>query len=164
MARSFSKKDATRLKSEHNKLLNKLYKVLDEPKRYADDMKGAADGLVAQEVLNILRDIPVEELNRDRGGLRIKNLRDAGYNNIADVSTTNVHALASINGISQDAAYTIKRIAQDFTNKARKDTKIRLSIDSKTAQNTELVSSIFRYKAFTSLADKADDLLHEYES
>ncbi len=163
MARSFSKKDATRLKSEHNKLLNRLYKVIDEPKRYAGDIKDAADGLIAQEVLNILRDIPVEELNRDRGGLRIKNLRDAGYNNIADVSTTNVYSLASINGISQDAAYTIKRIAQDFTNKARKDTKIRLSVDSKTAKNTELVSSIFRYKAFSRLSDKADDLLNDYE-
>lgn len=163
MARPFSKKDASRLKSEHNKLLNRLYKVIDESKRYANDIKDAADGLVAQEVLNILRDVPVEELNRDKGGLRIKNLRDAGYNSIADVSTANVYSLASINGISQDAAYTIKKIAQDFTNKARKDTKIRLSVDSKNAKNTKLVSAIFRYKAFSLLSDKADDLLHDYE-
>ncbi len=163
MARPFSKKDATRLKNEHNNLLNRLYTVIDAPKKYAEDIKNAADELIAQEVLNILRDIPIEELNRDRGGLRIKNLRNAGYNSIADVSTTNVYSLASINGISQDAAHTIKRIAQDFTNKARKDTRIRLSVDSKNAKNTELVSSIFRYKAIMPLSDKADNLLHVYK-
>ena len=44
MARSFSKKDATRLKIEHAKLLKRLNIIIDEPKRNAADIKEAADG------------------------------------------------------------------------------------------------------------------------
>ena len=162
MARSFSKKDAARLRDEHASLLNIIYRISKEPQRHAQNIKNAADGLVAQEVLRILRDIPVEELSRRKGGLRIKSLRDAGYDNLADISSANVHALASINGISQDAAHTIKNITRDFTNEARKETKIKLSVDAKTEKNTALLSSVFKYRAFTSLAGQADTLFSSY--
>lgn len=163
MARAFSKRDASRLKQEHLRIVKELHDGVESSAYYKEEIKKAADALIAQEVFNILKDIPVEELNRDRGGLRIKNLRDAGYNNIADVSTANVYSLASINGISEDAARTIKTIANDFTNKARKDTKIRLSVDSKTAKSTALVSAIYKYGISNILSYKADDLLREHE-
>ena len=163
MARTFTKRDATRLKKELESLINDLKTGVERKDRYVEKIKMAADALIAQEVINILRDIPVEELNRDKGGLRIKNLRDAGYNSIADVSSSNVYALASINGISEDAAYTIKRIAQNFTNQARKDTKIRLSVDAKTGKNSALVSALYKYMTSKSLASSAENLLSSYE-
>ncbi len=163
MARTFSKRDASRLKREHRQLLEELDTGAAFSSKLEDRIKHAADDLIAQEVINLLRGIPVEELNRGRGGLRLKNLRDAGYDNVADVSTANVYSLSSINGISQDAAYTIKKIAQDFTNKARKDVKIRLSVDSKTEKNTALVSAIYKYRICSKLSNEADELLYEYE-
>ena len=163
MARAFSKIDALRLKEEHLTLLNELHSGIERPENNKKGIISAADAIITQEVVNILQAIPVEELNRDRGGLRIKNLRDAGYNTVADVATTNVYAIASINGISQDAAYTIKRIAQDITNKARKEIKIKLSVDSKTPKNTALVSAIYRYIRFSAIAMHLQNLLWEYE-
>lgn len=163
MARAFSKKDAIRLKEEHLNLINELKTGVNSPRQYIEAIKTAVDELVAMEVINILKEIPVEELNRDRGGLRIKNLRDAGYNSIADIITANVFALEAINGISKDGAYTIKQIAQEFTAKAKADTKIKLSIDSKTPKHTALVSAIFKYRTSSTLSKKAEELLRNHE-
>lgn len=159
MARAISKTDALRLKKEHEYLLQQLHNGTNLAEQYKNQVKTAADAYIAQEVYNLLKEIPVEELNRDRGGLRIKNLRDAAYTTVADVAGTNVYALAAINGISQDAAYTIKRIAQDFANKARTDTTIRLSVDSKTAKATDLVAALYKYQTSISLANRSSDLL-----
>ncbi len=162
MSRYFSRIEAKRLIRQFNEGLSELKKGSEGPTRYKEDVENALNALIAQEVINILKEIPVEELNRDKSGLRIKNLRDAGYNTVADVATANVYALASVYGISSDAAYTIKRIADSYTSKARKDIKIRLSVDSKNARNTALVSSLFKFMNSRTLANEADELLHSY--
>ena len=82
-------------------------------------MKEASDALVAQEVLKVLADIPIEEINRDKRGIRVKALRDYGYRTIADISTASVYSIASVHGISEDAAYSIKSIVNDIVSKAR---------------------------------------------
>ena len=146
MARPFTSRDAKRLIDEHRELKTKLSKA----EAYSDHCKAniskASEALVAQEVLNVLKDIPIEEINRDKRGFRIKALRDYGYNSIADISTASVYTIASVHGISEDTAYSIKRVVEDIVSKARQGVKIRLSVDNKNVKATELVSAISRYK------------------
>lgn len=146
MARPFTSRDAKRLIDEHRELKTKLSKA----EAYSDHCKAsiskASEALVAQEVLNVLKDIPIEEINRDKRGFRIKALRDYGYNSIADISTASVYTIASVHGISEDTAYSIKKVVDDIVSKARQGVKIRLSVDNKNVKATELVSAISRYK------------------
>ncbi|HRV50792.1 MAG TPA: SNF2-related protein [Saccharofermentans sp.] len=146
MARPFTSRDAKRLIDEHRELKTKLSKA----ETYSDHCKAsiskASEALVAQEVLNVLKDIPIEEINRDKRGFRIKALRDYGYNSIADISTASVYTIASVHGISEDTAYSIKKVVDDIVSKARQGVKIRLSVDNKNVKATELVSAISRYK------------------
>ena len=146
MARPFASRDAKRLIDEHRELKTRLSKA----EAYSDHCKAsiskASEALVAQEVLNVLKDIPIEEINRDKRGFRIKALRDYGYNSIADISTASVYTIASVHGISEDTAYSIKRVVEDIVSKARQGVKIRLSVDNKNVKATELVSAISRYK------------------
>lgn len=146
MARPFTSRDAKRLIDEHRELKTRLSKA----EAYSDHCKAsiskASEALVAQEVLNVLKDIPIDEINRDKRGFRIKALRDYGYNSIADISTASVYTIASVHGISEDTAYSIKRVVDDIVSKARQGVKIRLSVDNKNNKATELVSAISRYK------------------
>ena len=146
MARPFTSRDAKRLIDEHRELKTKLSKA----EAYSDHCKAniskASEALVAQEVLNVLKDIPIEEINRDKRGFRIKALRDYGYNSIADISTASVYTIASVHGISEDTAYSIKKVVDDIVSKARQGVKIRLSVDNKNVKATDLVSAISRYK------------------
>lgn len=68
--------------------------------------------LVAQEVLKVLSTIPIEEINRVKRGIRVKAIRDYGYRTIADISTASVYSIASVHGISEDAAHSIKGISK----------------------------------------------------
>jgi len=162
MARTFTGRDAQRIADEHKALLERLSAGAGCFEKYKDSIKRTADALIAEEVLNILKEIPIDELGRDRSGLRIKNLKDSGYLTIADIASEGTYALASVQGISEDGARTIKRIAQDYADRARQDVKLKISADSRTQRNTELISAIYRYRSSKALSAEASDLYESY--
>lgn len=110
-------------------------------------------------MLNVLRESPVEELGRSKRGLRVKALREHGYNTVADVAAASVHSLASVYGISEDTAYSIKGIANGMAAEARKGVKISLSSDNRTKEATALILALFQYRRSMPVADKCHALL-----
>lgn len=146
MARSFTSTDAKRLTEEHKNYLVRLEAGATTPDQYRTEVKQAANNLASQEVLKILREIPVDEINRDKRGFRVKALREHGFSNLADLSTASVYSIASVHGISQDSAYAIKGIVNELVDQARKGAKIRLSADNKTPAATQLVVAVAQYR------------------
>ena len=61
MARSFSSKDAKRIIEKHNTMLSKLKRTSSLDKKYKENIKNASDKLAVQEILTVLRGIPVED-------------------------------------------------------------------------------------------------------
>lgn len=162
MARPFSASDARQLTEEYGKVLNALQTVEGTVPGYREQIKAAADALIAKEVLAVLRDAPVEELNRSGRGFRVKALRAHGYNTIADLAAANVHSIASVYGISEDAAVSIRRIVDDMAAKAHPGIKLRLSTDNKTRESTILVTMISRFRRSERLGIACSNLLGEY--
>lgn len=111
-----------------------------------EEIEAAAQRLTVKEALAVLREIPVEEMNRERSGIRVKTLREHGYSNMADIYAASPRQLSSIHGISEDGAYTIKRIARTFAEQAQENIKIRISADQRTREATGLVSAICGYR------------------
>ena len=66
----------------------------------------------------ILKDIPIEEVNRDKKGIRVKALRENGFTNYADIFTASKYQIASVRGISEDGAYRIKKIVSEAADTA----------------------------------------------
>lgn len=162
MARPFTSNDVKRLAEKHNKLLAELAAGEDASKQYRDAIIQAADTLTGQEVLNILQEIPVEEINRNKRGFRVKALRDSGFSTIADLAAASVYNIAAVHGISEDSAYSIKGIANILAEQARKDVKIRLSVDNKTTANTRLVTAVYQYKRSLAYTQTCRKLLDDY--
>ncbi len=161
MARPFSSIDAKRVIEWHQNIIEKLNGVVSCEEKYRKTVKHASDALVAQKVLKVLADIPIEEVNRDKKGIRVKALRDYGYKTMADISAASVSSIASVHGISEDAAYTIKRIVNDIVSKARQGVKISLSTDSRSKEETELVLALSQYRRSRNVADKCRKLLNK---
>ncbi|MCM1188737.1 MAG: DEAD/DEAH box helicase [bacterium] len=159
MARSFSPTDGKRIIDEHQRLLKNLNNVEASTREYRAKIKEFSDALIAQEVMKVLRDIPIEEINRDKRGFRVKALRDHGFRTIADIASTSVYSIASVHGISEDAAYSIKHIVDDTVAKARQGIKIRISTDSKTAEATLLITAISQFRRSQPVAEKCKSLL-----
>ena len=78
---------------------------------------------------------------------------------MADISAASVSSIASVHGISEDAAYTIKRIVNDIVSKARQGVKISLSTDSRSKEETELVLALSQYRRSRNVADKCRSYL-----
>ncbi|MCR4792260.1 MAG: DEAD/DEAH box helicase family protein [Lachnospiraceae bacterium] len=161
MARSFSKNDAVRLAEEHENLLMNLQHVAYSLDDRRAQVKSSADALILNEVNAILSGIPVEELNRDGAGIRIKNLRDSGINTIADVQAAGTFRLEEVDGISESGARKIKSISREYAEKVKSGIRIKLSADTRDEQSTALVGSIYRYKSADAHSKEAGALVYE---
>ena len=65
MARPFGAKEAKILAEEHRTLLSRLEAEQAAAPSYRENIRQYSDQLVAQSVLSVLRDVPVEELGAD---------------------------------------------------------------------------------------------------
>ncbi|MBR6676720.1 MAG: DEAD/DEAH box helicase, partial [Clostridia bacterium] len=159
MARGFSSRDAKRLITKHKTYLNKLKAVSEFENEYRDKVSVAAEKLAVAQVMALLRDIPVEELNRDKRGIKTKTLRDNGYCSFADVYGADINRLIAVKGISDEGAAIIKEVVDQYVDDARRNAKIRLSADDRSYAATELVRAVFSYHKSLKVADAAKELL-----
>lgn len=147
---------------KYEKALNN-FKILKETiNKEVDEITNATKTLLANELVRSLREIPVEELARDKSGIKTKYLKDAGYDSIADVYGASLMQVASIYGISQDKAYTIKNKCNEYAKKLNREMKIKLSLDDKSKHATKVVETIYFYLIETEFNKKIENLNSEY--
>ena len=166
------------LLAEYQLLFNKIVKINNSDAEDKASIKKSVEYLVGTELLAVLRGIPIEEVNREKKGIRVKPLREAGYSNMAEVFSASPYNLAAVYGISQDIAFTVKRIADGYAQRARKDLKIKLSYDDKSKAATDVVKKIYVYilkqkklveikeakRRYDSFITQATDVLNEVGS
>lgn len=162
MAKNFSSREAKDLIAKHKSLVKSLSDITALESSLKLNIKSSADSLAMQEILKVLRGIPVDELSRYKKGLRTKPLIDHYYTSIADIYALSVYNLAAIKGISQDNAYTIKRIVNDIADKTRKETKIKLSVDNKSKESSKLVKDISIYLNSLPFIQEAHSVIDAY--
>lgn len=164
MARSFSRRDARRLIAEHQGIKHCLKDIRQLEKDFRSDIVSSADRMVFSEVLEVLKGVPIEELNRDRLGIRTGLLKENGYQTVADIAAASVYEIASIHGIGSQSAYTIRRVAEQILGRARQNTKIRLSLDEKTREATKLVTTVSAYIRLSPVLEAASKLEKTYDT
>lgn len=138
--------DGKLLVQKHKDVLRSLETAATAEKSSRQAIAKAVNRMASEALNKILREIPVDEINRDKRGIRVSALKNNGYNNLADLYRANIYKLTTIRGISEDAAYEIKEITNELVLQAQKDIKIKLSMDQKTTSATLLVKSIFQYQ------------------
>ena len=146
MARSFAAADARRLLAYHHDLKAELIRAEAEYQALKDEVKAASDALAAQEAQKLLEAVPVEELNRQKKGFRIKALQEHGYHTIADLAAASVHSLERIHGISEEGAREIKKAVNAIAEASKQGVKIQLSADNKTKAATKVVKALYRLR------------------
>lgn len=159
MARPFSSADAKKLSEEHEKLKNSLLSGMEFDGTLRKDIRKAVNDAIGKAVLSLLESVPVDELNRDKRGFRIKALIGNGYSTVADIMNASKYSLEMINGISADGAYAIKRAAAKIAAQARTGAKLRISTDNKTPETTAVITAVHKYILGHSAAETCRKLL-----
>lgn len=162
MARSFTSKDAKRLIHQHEDIMDKLSQIQERQNFCISKVKESADAFVAAEVMEALKEVPIEEVSRAKRGIRVKALRDHGYRTIADIATASVHQISSVYGIGEETAHVIHRKVREIVDQTRKNTKIRISMDRKTKSASELVINISSLIQAVPLSQNCLQLKNDY--
>jgi SNF2 family DNA or RNA helicase len=106
----------------------------------------------------------VDELNRDKNGIRVKTLAETGYSSIADIYTATVNQLESIQGISYVAAKSIKQISDNIVKESYKTIKIKLNVDNKNILSSQIVLQIYEYKQKQDLIKEKNSILNIFKN
>ena len=136
MARSFSGSEVKELIRKHNDRLNSLNQVIKNSSLLKNEIKKSADKFITQEIMVVLRGVSVDELNREKRGIRVKALHDNGVDTMADV------------------------IAK-YARETQKNIKIKLSIDNKTKHASDLVIRVSKYKDYLPYARDAEHIIFD---
>lgn len=139
MAKEYSKSDAKLIIEKHKKNIDLLRQCISLPNVYNKNIKNSSLNFTLDEVMNILRGVPVEEINSTKRGIRTKTLRDNGFLTMADIYMVKKERLVKIKGISEETAGIIKNTATEFYNTTKNNFKLKISIDKKTEFSSALV-------------------------
>lgn len=134
------------LLQEQRELENRISEGLAGGDGDREAICAAARKLAGVEALKILQGVPVEELNREHSGIRVKTLRESGFATIADIHGASEYQLAAVHGISEEAASTVKEIAREFADRAAERVRIRLSADNRSREATGLITAIYAHR------------------
>lgn len=126
--------------------------------RRRENIRKAAEVILKAEVSAILKEIPIERLSDEKRGIRIKTLKDHGFDTIEDICKATETEIAGLYGISWAGASEIKACGRMYAKQAEKGVRIRLNADEKTKENTELVRAIFLYHRKSEELKTAEDL------
>ena len=154
MPKTFSTKEASNLLKANSDLRKALLDAVNIPEKQKAEIGKALHALRYEEVLRTLQGVPVEEINRDKLGIRVKALRDAGFATVADVANATVYQLAAVYGISEEGAQTIRRVVDNYVKEVQKGTRVRLSLDDRTRGATALVETVALYLRLMPMVDE----------
>ncbi len=162
MKRTFSFAEARELLQKHERWASERGMLSRKAEDCRAVVEAACEHFVAAETMKTLRDIPVEELNRARRGLRVRLLRESGYANYGDLMLASERQLAALNGISEDGAALIQDAVAETVRQLRPGIKLRLSTDRRTEETSNIVLALYRYRAAEALSRDAQALSERY--
>lgn len=146
LERKFSFADARDVLSRFNQIEKNRNKYEKRSKKYQKNIMQASQEYLKNESIEVLEGIPVEELNRGKKGIRVKLLRTHGYNSYADVYYASVYSLSKIKGISEEKAHLVKNIVSGTLEATKDEIKLKLSVDHKTSETTEIILNTLKLK------------------
>lgn len=146
LERKFSFADARDVLSRFNQIEKNRNKYEKRSKKYQKNIVQASQEYLKNESIEVLEGIPVEELNRGKKGIRVKLLRTHGYNSYADVYYASVYSLSKIKGISEEKAHLVKNIVSGTLEATKDEIKLKLSVDHKTSETTEIILNTLKLK------------------
>ncbi len=110
--------------------------------RVQQDAAAEAMKALSEKALgDILRGMDVENINRDRLGLRVASLRAAGIENMEQLCALSADQINEIKGIGDEASWLIYTIAGRIKRETETGLKIRVSLNDRSGAATSLLLS-----------------------
>lgn len=139
-----------------------LQTIVNRTQQYKNTVRQAYQNLQMKSVQSTLVNIPVEELNRDKSGIRVAALKNAGINNIAQLAGISRQRLMSINGIGEDGAARILAKTQEICKNASQLTRVKIGTNDKNTDTYAIISAVYVLMKTKQASDRASSLYSEF--
>ena len=133
-----------------------------DSKALEKEIKKAADALAERQLGEFLSGMSVEELSRDKRGIRVSALKNAGIENLGQLYRRSRGSLESIPGIGETGAALIHSTVQTIANTAREGLHLRLSAEDGSREFLTLLPLLQRYAAASQPRMAAEELLADF--
>ena len=115
--------DYSKVEESRNTIMyldNELKKIKDSEAKANRTVRVALDAFVFDELKEILMNVDVEEVNRDKDGIRTSLLRNAGIKNVWQLENLSVNQLTMVRGIGEQklTEYSYDKIMEDIQSLA----------------------------------------------
>lgn len=143
---------------------SRLREIKDSDAKAKRTVKQALDGFVYDELKELLESVDVEEVNRDKEGIRVQLLRDAGINNIWQLENLSINQLTLIRGVGEQMAAKIRANADKISENAYASLHVRLTLDDNSPEADALMRALYIMRRLVPLQKAAKqfyDMSHE---
>ncbi len=124
----------------------------------AEAMKSLAEKALG----DILRGMDVENINRDKLGIRVASLRAAGIENMEQLCALSADQINNIKGIGDEASWLIYTIAGRIKRETETGLKVRVGLDDRSEAATSLLLSAKAARETADTVRQAKAIYSEY--
>lgn len=115
----------------------------------------AINDIEEKAIRKSLAEMGLEVLSNEKMGVRISALRDAGIENLAQLYGRSLSGIRRINGIGEQNAALIYSMVNAAADMVRSRTRLTLSLDDRSAEQSRLLTALYRFRVTRSVADSA---------
>lgn len=142
--------------------IEQLDTICRDSRALEKNIKKAADALAEHQLGEFLGGMSVDELSRDKRGIRVSALKNAGIDNLGQLYRRSRGSLESIPGIGETGAALIHSTVQTIANTAREGLHIRLSADDDSKELLRLLPLLHQYAAASQPRMAAEELIADF--
>lgn len=122
---------------------NRLKLSLNSQRDEIANVRQTADNFYNDKLKSTLESIDVEILAQGKQGIRVQTLKEAGINNIYQLSQMTTPKLQTVNGIGYQSAGKIYSLTQQIVDNTKKKLSVRINVDSPTPADDALIKSLY---------------------
>jgi len=115
----------------------------DAQKKEIAAVRRAADMFYAQKLKTALEGLDIEMLSQGKQGIRLSYLRNAGVNNILQLSKLSQVQLEAIDGIGARGAKKIRETTEQIVDHTKKKLSLRINVDEPAEADNALIAALF---------------------
>ena len=119
-----------------------IAEIASQGEKQQNDAAEAIRRLSEGEAAAILRGMDVENINRDKLGLRVASLRAAGIENMEQLCALSADQINAVKGIGDEAAWLIYTIAGRIRQEVSTGLKVKVSLDDRSEAATALLHTV----------------------
>ncbi len=141
-----------------------LKKAIDNEKAEIANVRKCADAFYNDKFEKELQSIDIDILAQGKQGIRVSALRDAGINNIHQLSQMSIVRIENINGIGAQSASKIHSLTSQIVDNTKQKLSVRINVDSPSKTDDELIRSLYTLIGHSKLRTNFNELYNAHHN